>query len=338
MEDCPPAYNSAGLDLYQSVIESLNNCHQQDTKGQYKSGLKKFKKWIIQTCPTLELPLSELDWCLYAQWLKTKEKHTPGTVKQYLEHVSFMLECLGHDKPKWKNMSKLRRLKVRNRGMILSKANKKQPVGWSLVKKIVDIVPEEDADANIFCATLTCGVAGFFRLGELLVKKKTKVKQERLIRAGHLKFFPNRAEPNHMSLFLPYSKTDIFGHGITIMIPCHPEPRYCPVRRMAHATRYLNATDPVFCWPSGMLMTKQSFIRKLRFHLAELGIDYKQYSGHSLRRGAAQSAKAAGAGPELIKLLGRWNSDAYKFYLHSVPSHVQQLNTTLSLMGLAQTG
>ena len=122
------------------------------------------------------------------------------------------------------------------------------------------------------------------------------------------------------------------------MIPSHDDPKYCPVRRAEHATRGLNITDPLFCWPNGQLMTKTSFIRKLRMHLRDLGIDYKQYSGHSLRRGAAVSAKAAGASDELIKLLGRWSSDAYKVYLQHIPTHVQHLNDMLQGIALAQTG
>ena len=170
------------------------------------------------------------------------------------------------------------------------------------------------------------------------MKKKKNLRQERFIRAGHLQFFPDRENPTHMSLFLPYSKVDKYGQGMTILIPCHPDTKYCPVRRAVHATQDLKATDPLFCWPSGQMITTNSFIRKLRRHLGDLGIDWKQYSGHSLRRGAAVSAKAAGCGPELIKLLGRWNSDAYQVYLRFVPAHIQHLNNMLSWMGMAQTG
>ena len=334
----PKTYKPSAVALFDACIEELKKCHEPSTQDQYRSGIKKFKKYLQDTCPELEFPLTELDWLLFGQWMKDVEGLAPGTIKNYQTHTAFVMECAGYDPPKWLEMPRVRRLRKRRKGLIEAKSKKKQPIDYGLGKRIVDMVPEDDPDANIFCSTLLVGIAGFFRLGELLIKKHTNIDEKRVIRAGHLQFFPHRRTPRHMTLFLPYSKVDKYGHGLTIIIPCHSEAKYCPVRRLAHATQFLKPTDPVFCWPNGTQITKSSFIKKLRRHLSDLGIDPKQFSGHSLRRGAAVSAKAAGAGEALIKLLGRWSSDAYKVYLNHIPMHVQRLNEMLLLMGIAQTG
>ena len=124
-----------------------------------------------------------------------------------------------------------------------------------------------------------------------------------------------------MSIYLPHSKIDKFGLWVIIVIVSNPDDRYCSVQKMLELTADREITEPLFLWPNGTLITKHAFIRMLRQHLKALRIDWKQYSGHSLRRGAAVSAKASGSSNELIKLLGRWSSDAYKIYLRSVPAH-----------------
>ena len=120
------------------------------------------------------------------------------------------------------------------------------------------------------------------------------------------------------------------------MIPANPDHAYCPVRRMLVLTADRHITEPLFTWLNGTVVTSASFVKMLRQHLRLLHIDCKQFSRHSLRRGAAVSAKASGASDELIKLLGHWSSDAYKIYLRSIPAHIQHLVSMLAAMKKVQ--
>ena len=54
---------------------------------------------------------------------------------------------------------------------------------------------------------------------------------------------------------------------------------------------------------------------KLRHHLSTLGLDPKNYAGHSFRRGGASFAYLSGVPIEMIKALGDWRSDTVLFYL-----------------------
>ena len=53
----------------------------------------------------------------------------------------------------------------------------------------------------------------------------------------------------------------------------------------------------------------------LKQGLRSAGLDMNHFSGHSLRIGAATSAAAAGVPDHLIKILGRWQSEAYQLYI-----------------------
>lgn len=332
----PTSYRDAAHPIYDALRDRLDNDIQDDTRSQYRSGVRKFMKFLQIMCPELQLPLTELDWLLFHQWMRDTERLAPGTAKQYVNNVNYFLECIGYPQPNWASMRLMKRVKRRQKGLIQAKSCRKQPVHWALVKRLVDIADVNRVDVPVFLAILCLGVAGFFRLGELLVKNKKKMKEERIIRVGHIQFYPSRVNPEYLSLFLPFSKVDKYGLGITIVIPANPDHAYCPVRRMLAITADRHITEPLFTWPNGTVVTSASFIKMLRQHLRLLHIDCKQFSGHSLRRGAAVSAKASGASDELIKLLGRWNSDAYKIYLRSVPAHIQHLVSMLAAMKKVQ--
>jgi len=62
----------------------------------------------------------------------------------------------------------------------------------------------------------------------------------------------------------------------------------------------------------------------LRRLLFEAGIP-GNYSGHSFRRGAATSARAADLRAEDIQLLGRWKSEAYKRYIQVHPEQLYRI-------------
>ena len=167
-----------------------------------------------------------------------------------------------------------------------AKSCRKQPVHWALVKRLVDIADVNRVDVQLF-SNLCLGVAGFFRWVNYWWKTKRRWRRNELIRVGHIQFYPSRVNPEYLSLFLPFSKVDKYGLGITIVIPATPDHAYCPVRRMLAITADRHITEPLFTWPNGTVVTSASFIKMLRQHLRLLHIDCKQFSGHSLRRGAA---------------------------------------------------
>ena len=188
----------------------------------------------------------------------------------------------------------------------------------------------------IFIVILLLGIVGLFRLGELLLTSPTKYDPMKLLRRKQLAL---RRDPvtnqRYVRVYLFKSKGDPHGEGVPVYVGSHAVRRYCPV---VWTDRYLqltaaskNVTDlsPAFLWPAGGVVTKSSFIRKLKQQLQISGFDPSGYAGHSLRIGGAVSLKRAGVAEPIIQKLGRWRSDAYKLYTHWIPADLAEVRDLL---------
>ena len=72
---------------------------------------------------------------------------------------------------------------------------------------------------------------------------------------------------------------------------------------------------PLLVHADGSPLTRDQFVRKIKKALRIAKIDPAAYSGHSFRIGAASAAAAAGVPAYFIKMLGRWESEAYHLYI-----------------------
>ena len=63
------------------------------------------------------------------------------------------------------------------------------------------------------------------------------------------------------------------------------------------------------------ILTQDTFTSKLRDCLRQLGYQADKFTGYSFRRGGASFGLQCGLPPDLIKLQGDWNSNAYERYL-----------------------
>ena len=334
----PDHYGSTGLALRSSLIERLNAALTPSSRVQYKSGIKAFLKFLSETdaaASHITFPLSPIDSAIYTEWLL--QNYAPGSVRTYRSHLNYFCDAINVPRPQWDVLPQMKRVFREANKLAKRTKRKKLPITTSMACTIVNSSDLTDPCDLICCLVLLTGVMGLFRLGELLVKNTLTYEPHKLIRKGHISFHPSIQEPEYFQLFLQFSKTDKYGVGVPIYIPCNSNPSCCPVLLMREwVGRFTNPTDPIFCWPSGRLMTTSSFISWLRRKLRSLGIDDSQYAGHSLRRGGAVSAKAAGASDLLIKTLGRWTSDSFMIYLRLIPPHVQNLNDMLAHMKLVQ--
>ena len=66
-------------------------------------------------------------------------------------------------------------------------------------------------------------------------------------------------------------------------------------------------------------LDRVTLVNHIKQLATSLGLDSSRYSGHSLRIGGATSAAEAGLSQWQIKLLGRWNSQAYQVYIKQDP-------------------
>ena len=124
-----------------------------------------------------------------------------------------------------------------------------------------------------------------------------------------------------LTFTLKRSKTDQVGRSSTIhlfktgppLCPYDPILRYVGLRRSLRAA----PQDPLFITETGSIATRFWFHHHLRQILTLSGLPPRLYSGHSFRIGAASTAARQGLSGHLIRVLGRWSSQAYHSYIRS---------------------
>ena len=74
---------------------------------------------------------------------------------------------------------------------------------------------------------------------------------------------------------------------------------------------------PLLIFQDETPLSRERFVKEVKLALQVAHINHRGYSGHSFRIGAATSAAAAGVSTYIIKMLGRWNSEAYQLYIRT---------------------
>ena len=171
-------------------------------------------------------------------------------------------------------------------------------------------------------ASFCLAFAGFLRAGEFTYSAKDRTSPnfgQWFVTRSSIILFDDRLE-----LTLPSSKTDPFRNGVTLHIAATNDAG-CPVASLRHLYQNFPAAPfgPLFETAPDRAFTSTLVISELRAKLKSLGYE-GHYSGHSFRRGAATEARNVGLPDELIKLLGRWKSEAYLRYIEVEKAHILQ--------------
>jgi len=106
--------------------------------------------------------------------------------------------------------------------------------------------------------------------------------------------------------------------GRPFVIYIYKEALCCPVRTILDfiSTRG-TARGPLFCWPDGAPIKRNSFVEQLNRALRFCKLDPALYKSHSFRIGAATWAAAKGFTDTQIRQLGRWKSNAFFQYIRT---------------------
>jgi integrase len=198
--------------------------------------------------------------------------------------------------------------------MFSSPARPRLPITRDILRRLVPAPssPESPDDKNV-SAALRVGWAAMVRLGEIIYGKR-EATADKTVRRGDVSL-----RTNYAVLRLRHSKTDIEKKGVDILLAVTDDD-LCPVE----ALRSLFGADPqpdtapLFRLQRGGF-PKGYLVDRIRSRLRAAGINPTNYSGYSLRRGAAQEAANKGLPEQEIQLLGRWKSNAVRLY-YSTPT------------------
>ena len=156
-----------------------------------------------------------------------------------------------------------------------------------------------------------CWFFGFLRSGEFTVPSNDTYDP-----SVHLSFHDiavnSHSAPSLVRLRLKTSKTDPFRQRVDIFLG-RGSKELCPVLALTcFLALWGSKPGPLFCWANGAPLTKPNLISSLRSALELAGYDPSKFASHSFRIGAASTAVERDL---VIKVLGRWNSDAYCHYV-----------------------
>ena len=138
------------------------------------------------------------------------------------------------------------------------------------------------------------------------------------------------------TVLIEQSKT---RHGHTIAIHASGTST-CPVRALQlyfSAILPLQDDSPVFKGGRFSPLDRQHLTNTIRHLLLKTKYSHHQYSSHSFKSGAATTAAAAGIPDWLIKILGRWSSNAFQVYIHSSPAMIQSIPALLAHANISDT-
>jgi integrase len=306
-----------------------------------KQGISKVNRWItfcklINKDP-FEAP--ELAYLIFASQL-AREGFVKNTIQSYFSAIRSWLTDNGIAISQSTNSLRLKRML---RGVDFNpldapqkpKRLPKLPITIPVLLSIRENIDINSWNGSLLWFTCLIGTLGLLRSGEFSVVNdlSRSERDRRMLRLNHLSVVPDNSR---LRLLIPVTKTQpkngIIVHyaaGINkILCPIEAWRRYESIRsRQAPIT--MNHPDaPLLLTDKYKALTRNELIKQLRRVLIVAGLsrrDAKQFSGHSFRRGGAQSLRDSGASIDEIKIAGHWLSDAVLRYLTTNASTANRL-------------
>ena len=194
-----------------------------------------------------------------------------------------------------------------------------RPITLEIMQGIKSVLLSQSRCYQITMIWVACCLAffGFLRSSEFTVPAQT----DRFDSSTHLSpqdiAIDCRYSPSKIKVRIKQSKTDPFCQGVDLYLG-KTDKNVCPVRAiLPYLALRGNRLGPFFMGTNGKMLTRQTFNTELDHIISELKLDRGSYNTHSFRIGAATSAMEAGIPETQIKMLGRWQSDAYQGYVRT---------------------
>lgn len=286
------------------------------TKKSYASAQRRYMNFCT-THAIIPLPTTEHTLCRYVASLANSNL-SAATIKCYLSAVRHLQITKGYGDPHVGDMAKLE-LVVRGVKRVRGKVGQTKPrlpitpeLLWKMKKVWVD--QPRGKDGSMLWAASTLCFFGFLRSGEVTVPSDSAFEA-----STHLTFedvaVDDLVSPTMLRVHLKSSKTDPFRAGVDIVVGKTGN-ALCPVEAvLGYLLIRGSGPGPLFRFQDGKPLTRARLVEQVREALHRAGIDGTPYSGHSFRSGAATTAAKVGVEDSAIKILGRWQSNAYQLYI-----------------------
>ena len=292
--------------LQEETLLNLRSSKANNTVRAYNSDFNNFGLFCAQN-GFKSLPSEPKIVSLYLTYLSTKGSKI-STLKRRLVSIGVIHKLKGHylDMKHPSIIENIMGIK-RRKG---SSQKRKKPILISTLKKIINVIDEQNKeeikkfrDRSI----ILIGFSGGFRRNEIVT-----------LDHDDLDFVPEGIKIN-----LRRSKTDQFGEGFTKALPYFDNPQYCPVVSLKKWMEVSKIrSGPVFrrlskgSKLSENRLTDQTVALLIKQYLQLIGIDSKNYSGHSLRSGFATSAAESGVEERnIMAMTGHKSTEMVRRYI-----------------------
>ena len=301
---------------------NISSIYQQT----YQSGQRRFTRFCCDA-GLQPLPLTENLLTLFVSHLATEGlAHT--TIKSYLSAVRFFHITAGHGDPFIPGA--FPHLQYVIRGIKCAPrppSHSHLPITPSLLRSLKSVWVSKPADADCIMLWAACCM-GFMRAGEFTLKSSQNYDLSSCLTPQDVAV-DQHANPSTISIHLKQSKTDPFRHGVDIYLG-RTDSALCPVVAiLAYVAIRPKIPGPFFMFRDGSPLTRDKLVTALRKALTEVGVDQSGFLGHSFRIGAATSPARAGS---LIKMLGRWESEAYQRYVCTPRVSLAAISSQLAIL------
>ena len=279
--------------LERETILNLEHSKAPNTIRAYQSDFNDFRLFCSKN-GFRSMPTDPKIVSLYLTHLSTSEAKM-STLKRRIVSISVIHKLKGHylDTKHPSIIENIMGIK-RRKGSI---QKSKKPLLINTLKELINVIDQQNKeeikklrDRSI----ILIGFSGGFRRNEIVS-----------LDYDDLDFVQEGLKIN-----LKKSKTDQFGEGFTKALPYFDNPQYCPVVSLKKWIDISKITSgAVFrgiskgSKLSENRLTDQTVALLLKKYLNLIGVDSKNYSGHSLRSGFATSAAESGAEERSIMVM-----------------------------------
>ena len=292
--------------LKKETLLNLQSSKSINTARAYKSDFTDFSLFCAKN-GFKSLPSEPKIVSLYLTYLSTK-KVKMSTLKRRLVSIGVIHKLKGHylDTKHPAIIENIMGIK-RRKGSI---QKGKKPLLINSLKQIIDVIDQqkkEEIKKIRDRSIILIGFSGGFRRNEIV----------------SLDFDDLDFVSEGLKINIKRSKTDQFGEGFTKALPYFDSSQYCPVvslRNWLEISRIKSGS--VFrrfikgSKLSENRLTDQTVALLIKKYLSMLGIDTKNYSGHSLRSGFATSAAESGVEERnIMAMTGHKSTEMVRRYI-----------------------
>lgn len=276
--------------------------------------MRSLSRFMSTASPPVDFEQSKLDpffWACYVAWIG-EAGNCADTARLYLSGIQTLFAELGLTLRPLRMSLVERALNGLQKEPRPDRPVPKKPITVSLLRQIYTSFKLSEHEQRTVWAMMTLATYGLLRCGELTLHP---------FKQTYPRVSDWKASDDHSiaAVYLPTSKSDKSNSGTSVYVAGNSSIT-CPISAMhemlTRSPFRLKDSGPIFTLDGYHPISRYVFLERVRRQLSRSGLDATEYSGHSFRRGGAQSAYDTGLSIDDLQLLGRWKQPqvAQRYY------------------------